>query len=165
MMILHHFRGDELKSSIEGKFRKKLKLKGYDLMPAISIASYLKKEGFSVFVHHQNPSLFWDGLRKIDPILFDLQIERYRYASMAGVNVDNRTEINAEILQSYIDMGALIICGIEFVGVKHAVLLCEINDRKALYLDPISGRQLVFIDTLLESMKTSFGTWCIAVHQ
>jgi hypothetical protein len=165
MMILHHFRGDKLTQSVEGKFRSDLKLKGYDIIPAISIASYLKKEGFSVFVYHQDSHLFWDHLLKMDPVMYDLQEKRYGYAYAAEIKVDTHTEVNTELLRSHLDKGALVICGIDLPGeIKHAVLLYGAGGDMISYIDPLSGKQIIPTSELLQMMKTTSGTWCIAVY-
>ncbi len=67
MMVLGALKGHELNSQIEGKIRKQLKMKGYDLVPAISLAEYLKKQGLEVEAYHQNSGLFWQHIRDSFP--------------------------------------------------------------------------------------------------
>lgn len=165
MMILHFFRGIKLTTSIEGKFHHRMKLKGYDIIPAISIASYLKKQGLRILVYHQKSYLFWEKLLSIDPVMHDLQGERYKYARATGIEVDKHTEINDNLFKSHLDKGALIICGIDLPGeIKHAVLLYNMKNDTVFYIDPIFGKQITSTEKLVGMMQTSSGTWCIVVY-
>lgn len=164
MMILDAFKGIDLTSATEGRFRKRLKLRGWDLVPAINIARELKDTGLSVRVRHEDPFRFWNFLHESDPELFQAQQEAHGRSARAGIRVEQGA-ITAQDIYREIDNGSLVIFGLDLGdNIKHAILLCSREGEILRAVDPLSGSMEKDAESLLRSAPKEGGAWFISAQ-
>lgn len=148
---------------MEGRIRKRLKLRGYDLVPAISFAEHLSRRGLEVRVIHNEGHRFWKWLGDTHPDLMPEMERRYEKARTARVVIDKKTDITEQILQRVLDGHTLVMCGIDLLnGIKHAILVYGYGDDKQFRcVDPLVGKITMPADELMKFMHTPTGAWCI----
>lgn len=163
MMVMNHFLGSPMTRAIEGKLRKKLKLRRYDIVPAISLAAHLRVLGLSVGVVHQEPQKFWNFIAHMDDSMLEEQSAAYRRATAVGVRPVHLPVTLANI-RTELSRDKLIIYGLALAnGVKHAVLVYRSVDAGFLVIDPLAGRQRLGAEELMLAGDLETGRWYISV--
>lgn len=166
MMALNALGKDmPLTKGSEGELFRSMRVKGYDLVPAISLATYARRQGLTVAATIEDgPRDFWTFWRNTDPHMYEAQENAYARARAAGVTIDHNP-VDAEVLKRSLSEGNLLIVGIDMGdGIKHALLVYGWEDGKFILVDPLSGRRQVPEERLVADMQMEFGKWFIAIH-
>ena len=167
MMARNYFLDTPLSTVEEGRLRKKLKLGGFDIIPAISLALFMKEEGLVVKVRHDEPRKFWKFIGENFSEEFVIRMQdRHAMAARHGVKAETGA-ISPEEILGELKFEKLVILGTETAeGIKHAILLYGIEpDGKVQFVDPLVGAQVQHIDSLLERARMDVGTWYISIGE
>ncbi len=162
MMVLNGYFQSLLTPAEEGRLRKKLKLNRFDLIPAVSLALYLKEQGLIVRIRHDYPEKFWDKLKSFPEDLVEQLHKKHLIAKQKGIVIETGP-IEATEVARQLEEGSYLIWGTETgEGVKHAILLFGISDGNVSAIDPLIGEVVYPIDILLARAKMDVGSWYIA---
>lgn len=155
----------KLTQGTEGEIFRELRIRGHDLVPAISLVTYARKQGRLANAVMENGTVnFWDWLRNTNLQMYEAQEEAYAKARATGANI-SREAVSIDSLRESLGQGNLIIVGVELGGgIKHALLVYEWKDRSFLLVDPLSGKRSVPEDQLLREMEMQFGRWFIEIR-
>lgn len=166
MMVLNHYQNAPLTSKEEGRLRKKLKLNRFDIVPVISLASYLKDKGLLVQVRHDDPQKFWKKMDSEFPEDFSAQMrKRHSTASNQGIKIERGAIETTEILNA-LNARKLILLGTETTeGIKHAILLHNADGNTVSYVDPLYGELRASIDEIMLRARMDVGTWFISISE
>lgn len=162
-MILNTLLDEGLSTKIEGEHRKNLKLKRYDLIPAVSLAAHMARKGLDVIVRHENAFRFWDLMQDMGEDMFAQQQMAYDRARRARVNF-SAVRISEDILRSDLAAGRLIVYGVKLTGgIKHAILIYDSNAEQFFAIDPLTGPVIFSAKRLLDAGDLDTGRWNISV--
>jgi hypothetical protein len=165
MMAMNFFLGTPLTASFEGKIRKRFKLKRFDIIPPISLARFMKTEGLSVVIVHQDAQKFWRTIGSISDDLLVEQEEAYQRARANGIKPEYR-DVKAEDIKNLVRDGWLIMKGIELSsGIKHAVLIYGSSGEDFYLIDPLVGKTLKNERELMALGDMDTGRWYIAIRK
>jgi hypothetical protein len=166
MMVRAALQGIPLTSELENTICAELYSRRFGIVPVISLAGYLAREGLDVEAYHQDKHKFWD-LLKDDPIGLMVQTYRYEQAVLCGVMLHEPPILDEIFLRQELKRGRLIICGTMYrsSGVRHAVLLYNSMGTRMHIIDPLEGNISVEGNAFLNSMQTFAGTWCLSVSK
>jgi hypothetical protein len=163
MMAMNYFLGTPLNAVLEGKLRRKLKMKKYDLIPAVNLATYMKQRGLEVAVFHQDSHKFWDFLRMHNEDIFHQQEAAYTRALSHGIK-PNLNKITVDDLINALNAGGLIIYGIFLdENIKHALLIYKYKQGIFHVIDPLVGKRTFTPDELMHAGNLDTGRWYISV--
>lgn len=168
MMALHTLGSPvTLTKGTEGKLFRLLRLREYDLVPAICLADYAAKQGYRVnAVLEDGPVNFWDYWRITDPVVYEAQERAYAHARAAGVNIKRHTKVNGSALRQSLASGSVAIVGVTLLeGVKHALLVYGSEEGSFEVVDPLNGRHKIPEEVLLQKMSMEFGRWYIEIRR
>lgn len=163
MMARAAFQGISLTEELENSIRAEFFSRHFGIVPVISLAGYLAREGLDVEAYHQDKQRFWDPL-KLDPIGLKVQTYRYEQAISCGVKLREPPAVDGPSLRDMIERRRLVICGTMYrsSGVRHAVLLYNATDTRMQIIDPLEGKLSIRENDFLRSMQTFAGVWCIS---
>ena len=163
MMAMNYFLGTPLNAVLEGKLRKKLKMKRYDLIPAFNLATYIKQRGLEVAVFHQDPQKFLDFLRMHNEDIFHQQEAAYTRALSHGIK-PHHDKITVNDLINALNTGRLLIYGIFLdENIKHALLIYKYEQGIFHVIDPLVGKRTFTADELMDAGNLDTGRWYISV--
>jgi hypothetical protein len=163
MMAMNYFLGTPLNSVLEGKLRRKLKMKKYDLIPALNLATYAKQHGLDVAVFHQDSDKFWDFLRMHHEDIFHQQEAAYARALSHGIK-PNHDKITVDAMINALNAGKLLIYGIFLDdNIKHALLIYMHKQGIFYVVDPLFGKRTFTTDELMYAGNLDTGRWYISV--
>ncbi|MEI7720238.1 MAG: hypothetical protein WCI89_03465 [bacterium] len=164
MMVRAAFQGVPLTRELETAICGEFYSRRFGIVPVISLAGYLAREGLDVEAYHQDKQKFWDPL-KLDPIGLKVQTYRYEQAVSCGVMLHEPPVLDEPFLRQELKQRRLVICGTIYrsSGVRHAVLLYSAVGTRMHIIDPLEGRLSLEGSHFLKSMQTFSGVWCISV--
>ena len=164
MMAMNYFSVlPELNKSVEGKLRRKLRLRRIDAVPVSTLASHMLASGLSVEVVTESPDKFWRFLRETNLDNYEQQQKAYVHAKHVGVDFSFDAITPDRIIQM-LDNSNLVICGIDLgFGVKHAILLYGYKDGEFLAIDPMSGETVYTPEKLMQESDLDTGRWIVSV--
>lgn len=163
MMILNLLRNLPLATSIEGKLRKKLKINRYDIIPAICLVMHLRANGLHCVIRHDFPHKFWEKMRQAPEDVAEQIAKKHAVAKKKGVEIQTGPISSEEIIDEI--RKGLVILGIEIGGdIKHAILLYHSEQDNVYFIDPLRGKSVEKIDSLLQRATMDTGRWFISVR-
>ncbi len=163
MMVRSALQGVPLTKELEEHICKELYSKYFGIVPVISLAGYLAREGLEVKAYHQDKHKFWD-LLKGDTIGLKVTTYRYDQAVSHGVKLLEPPLIDEAFLKGQLSEGKLLICGTMYrsSGVRHAVVLYGSSDHRMHIIDPLEGKLSLMGSNFVGIMQTFAGVWCIS---
>lgn len=164
MMVRGALQGISLSSNLETAICTEFYSRHFGIVPVISLAGYLAREGLDVEAYHQRKELFWAPLRR-DTIGFKVQTYRYEQAVSYGVKLFEPVDLDVLFLKKQLESHKLVICGTTHrpSGIRHAVLLHSSIGSCMQTIDPLEGKVSLESGDFLDSMQTFAGQWCISV--
>ncbi len=164
MMLRAALQGIPLTKELETEICGELFSKRFGVVPVISLAGYLAREGLTVEAYHQDSYKFWDPL-KLDPLGFKVQTYRYEQAVGHGVKLLEPPLIDEAFLRDLLSKGKLLICGTMYrsSGIRHAVVLYNSSNLHMQIIDPLEGKLSLTGSSFMRTMQTFAGVWCISV--
>lgn len=164
MMVMHHFlHGPSLNSSVEGRLRRKLRLRRIDIVPVTGLASYMKEKGLDVLVNHEDPERFWSFLRETNQDHYEQQVKAYDKAKKKGV-IFTFSPITSGLIKAELNKRRLIIFGVTLEGnIKHAIVIHSYKDGKFETVDPLLGTRVFTEKALIATGKMDTGGWFVSV--
>src|SRR3989344_5542267 len=141
MMVRAAFQGVPPTRELETGICEEFYSRHFSVVPVISLAGYLAREGLDVEAHHQDKQKFWDPL-KLDPMGLRVQTHRYEQAVLCGVKLYESLALDEPFLRQELSRRRLVICGTMYrsSGVRHAVLLHSAVGTRMHIIDPLEGR-------------------------
>lgn len=164
MMVRSALQGTPLTKELEERIYGEFYSRHFGIVPVISLAGYLAREGLAVEAYHQDKHKFWNPL-KDDAIGLKVQTYRYDQAVSHGVKLLEPSLINETFLRGLLSEGKLLICGTMYrsSGVRHAVVLYGSSDQHMHIIDPLDGKLSLTGRGFMGIMQTFAGVWCISV--
>jgi len=163
MMAMNYFLDTPLNPVWEGKLRRQLKMKKYDLVPAINLAAYMKQQGLEVAVFHQGAQKFWESIRLSNEDIFCEQQTAYARALRRGIK-PNDGAVTVDAMLEALNADKLLIYGIALnESIKHAVLIYK-HEQGFFYVnDPLAGQRIYSPSDLWRAGDLDTGRWYISV--
>jgi hypothetical protein len=164
MMVRSALQRTPLTKELEDKICTEFFSKHFGIVPVISLAGYLAREGLQVEAYHQDKHKFWDLLKQ-DTIGLKVTAYRYDQAISQGVKLYEPPLIDEKFLKERLSERKLLICGTMYrsSGVRHAVVLYNSSDQHMHIIDPLDGKLSLTGKELMRIMQTFTGVWCISV--
>lgn len=163
MMALNYFLDHPLSKEIEDTLYEKLRLENFDIVPAISLASFMAENGLDVTVKHQDEDKFWNFLSGVNKELYQKQKDAYEKAKSFPLKFDYSAVTEESIIHE-LKENRVVIYGIFLSNyIKHALLIYMYSNGLFYGIDPLSGKRTYSAEKLMEIGDLNTGRWFISI--